>query len=150
MLRIGDKYELLKLFRDVDVDNVVVPKEMNFPLAVTDYFAWKEPSGHRTYLVIEDSDRPFAMTFERTKSSEAVPMMCNWCHAVRPASDVALMTAAVDKRTRVGINVCSDLSCKENILDRPSVNDMRETLGIQEKVVRLNQKIQNFVNHEIL
>lgn len=150
MLRIKDQTELLNLFRDVDTKDVIIPKDIKFPLAVSDYFAWKEPSGHRTYLVIEDIERPFALTFERTKNSEGVPMMCNWCHGVRPASDVALMTVAVDKRTRVGIYVCSDLRCKENILDRPSINDMRETLGQQEKIMRLKQKMQDFINHEIL
>lgn len=152
MLRIKNQEELLNLFRDLDKAQVIIPKELKFPMAVLDYLSWKEPSGHRTYLIIENKNggRPFAIAFERTKNNEAVPMMCNWCHAVRPASDVALMTAAVDKRTRIGIYLCSDLSCKENILDRPSIHDMRETLGQREKIVRLNQKIQNFINHEIL
>lgn len=152
MLRIQDRNELLSLFRDIDRDFVEVPKDMKFPLAVIDYLAWKESSGHRTYLVLEDKigGRPFAMNFERTKNSEAVPMMCNWCHAVRPASDVALMTVAVSKRKRVGLYLCSDLSCKSNLLDSPSVHDMRETLDKSEKIIRLAQKIHNFVNREIL
>ncbi|NQY99861.1 MAG: FBP domain-containing protein [Bdellovibrionales bacterium] len=140
------------MFRDIDRDQVIVPTDIKFPLAVVDYLAWKEPSGHRTFLVLEDkaSGRPFAMTFERTKNTEAVPMMCNWCHAVRPASDVALMTAAVTKRKRVGLYLCSDISCKSNVLDKPSVHDMRETLDKTEKTIRLNQKIHNFINREIL
>ena len=152
MLRIGSQNELLDLFRDFEQQHVQVASNMKFPLAVIDYLAWKEPSGHRTFLIVEDKsgNRPFGLVFERTKGSESVPMMCNWCHAVRPASDVALMTVAVDKRTRVGAYLCSDISCKENILDRPSVNDMRETIGKQEKLFRLQQKIQDFANREIL
>ena len=152
MLRIKDSRELLNLFRELDQSSVFIPYEVKFPLAVSDYFAWKEPSGHRTYLVIEDrlNSRPFAIVFEKTKSSESVPMMCNWCHAVKPASDVALMTTSVDKNTRIGLYLCSDFSCKNNILERPSIHDMRETLGKQEKMMRLNSKIQSFINKEIL
>jgi len=152
MLRVSNQDELQNLFRDFEKDQVILPSNMSFPLAVSDYLAWKEPSGHRTFLVVEDKvgDRPFGLIFERTKGTESVPMMCNWCHAVKPASDVALMTVAVDKRTRVGVYLCSDISCKDNILERPSIHDMRETLGKQEKLVRLQQKIQDFANHEIL
>jgi hypothetical protein len=135
MLRIQDQKEMLELFREIDKDQVIVPGDMKFPLAVIDYLAWKEPSGQRTYLVLEDKTggRPFAIALERTKNTEHVPMMCNWCHAIRPASDVALMTVAVTKRKRVGLYLCSDISCKSNILDSPSVHDMRETLDKTEK-----------------
>ena len=152
MFRISDKTELLNLFRDIDKDSVEIPLELKFPLAVVDYFAWREPSGHRTYLVLEDKvgGAPIALTFERTKNSEAVPMMCNWCHAVRPASDVALMTVSVTNRKRIGLYLCSDISCKTNVLESPSVHDMRETLDRGEKIVRLGQKIRNFVYREIL
>ena len=152
MLRVQDRNQLLDMFREIDKDNVVITKDLKFPIAVTDYFAWREPSGHRTFLIIEDrfQSRHFAIALDRTKSPEKVPMMCNWCHSVRPSKDVALMTISVTRRKRVGIHLCSDISCKENILERPSVNDMRETIDRQEKIVRLNQKVQNFINHEIL
>lgn len=151
MLRIKGQTELLNLFREIDRPSVVVSPELSFPMVITDYLTWKEPSGHRTYLVVEDKvgPHPFGIAFEKTKSSESVPMMCNWCHGVRPASDVALMTVASDKKTRVGLYVCSDFSCKDNILDKPSIHDMRETLGKQEKLRRLHQKIHSFASKEL-
>ena len=54
MLRIGSQNELLNLFRDFEQGQVQISNDMKFPLAVIDYLAWKEPSGHRTYLVVED------------------------------------------------------------------------------------------------
>ncbi|MEO0335381.1 MAG: FBP domain-containing protein [Pseudomonadota bacterium] len=152
MLRIHDQSELLSLFREIDRPQVTVTSDVKFPLAVVDYFAWKEPSGHRTFLVLEDKigGRPFGLAFERTKNSEAVPMMCNWCHAVRPASDVALMTVSVTKKKCIGVYLCSDIGCKQNLIESPSVHDMRETLDKTEKVIRLSQKIHSFVNREIL
>ena len=54
MIRIQNEAELLELFRPVDRDEVRPPVHQTYPMAVTDYLAWVEPSGHRTFLVFED------------------------------------------------------------------------------------------------
>lgn len=137
---------MIELFRPLDQDQVIVPTTMRFPLAVKDYVSWREPSGHRTYLVFNDPVRnqPLGVVFERSHGSQKVPMMCEWCHSVRPQSDVALMTATASEKRRVGVHLCSDLLCKERILGAPGINDMRETLNQQEKIQRLLLKMINF------
>lgn len=117
MFRIGDERELLECFREIDRDGVVPPTELKFPLFVRDYLAWEEPSGARTYVVFADGDhrKPLGIAFRRDTGAPSPTSMCGWCHTTRDGHGVGLLTATANSKRRVGLHLCRDLSCKEQI-----------------------------------
>jgi hypothetical protein len=147
MIKIASESELLRTFRAVDRDQVQLPPDFKFPLAVKNFTTWLEPSGHRVYLVYEDTKKggPIGIVFQRTHGSpDAAPAMCQWCNSVRGGSGVSLLTAAVGSNRRVGIHLCSDLQCADEEMVIPGVNDLRESLSRTEKVLRLMQRMSDF------
>lgn len=146
MIRITSENELLNLFRPIDRDEVQVPADMTFPLIVRDYIKWIEPSGHRAYLVFLDPDQPQALgvVFRRTSSSDSPAQMCQWCHSVRSGNGVGLLTSSSGTRRRVGLYLCRDLGCKEQLTEGPRVNDMRETLDVEQKMQRVLRRMADF------
>lgn len=150
MFKINSEKELLESFRSIDRDQVRLPSDMNFPLLVKNYHSWLEPSGHRAYLVFEDpqSHKPLGVTFRRTMS-EHVPVMCDWCHSIRGRGGVSMMTAAVSPDRQVGVYLCSDLRCEDEIQKPPSVNSLRESLDASERTQALMQRMYDFVKRNL-
>jgi hypothetical protein len=147
MFKIDTEKELLESFRSIDQDQVQIPSELKFPLPVKNYFSWLEPSGHRAYLVFEnpESRKNQGIVFRRTPvTSENFPSMCDWCHSVRGRNGISMMTAAVSRDRQVGIYLCSDLKCGEQISKPPGVNDLRETLSASERLQALLQRMSDF------
>jgi hypothetical protein len=152
MIRISSESELRETFRSIDRDQVQVPADFHFPLALKNFTSWVEPSGHRVYLVFEDpsTHQPVGIVFQRTHgSAEAAPAMCQWCHAVRGGARVSLLTAAAGPNRRVGIHLCSDLKCGESEDAAPGVNDMRESLSAAERVQRLMGRMHDFAKKNL-
>ena len=154
MIRIQSEQEMLEMFRPIDREQVRVPGDMQFPLAVTDYLAWPEPGGVRTFLVFEDQRtlEGRGVVFRKSQPpAESVANMCEWCHSVAGSQSIGILTAAANKKTRVGINLCRDLSCKQNVqADPPSVHDMRESISREEKTRRITQRMAEFTNRNLL
>jgi FBP C-terminal treble-clef zinc-finger len=148
MIRIQSENDLLEAFREIDRDTVRMTSNLKFPLAISDYLAWVEPSGHRTFLVFEDakSRSLIGVAFKRTHPpAEPITNMCEWCHSVSGSGKIGLLTADVNKKRRVGVYLCRDLQCKGNIeADPPSVHDLRESIGKQEKTMRVLERMSNF------
>ncbi len=152
MIRITSENQLLDSFRTIDRDQVALPKDLQFPLAVKDYMSWVEPSGHRVYLVFEDSasGHPMGIVFQRTHAApETSASMCQWCHKVSSGSKVSLLTATANRNHRVGVHLCSDLNCRENVLTPPGVNDFYESLSGQERVQRVLQRMGEFAKRNL-
>jgi hypothetical protein len=148
MLRITSETELLETFRALDRDEVQTPHGVKYPLAVRDYLAWPEPSGHRIFLVFEDqaTKQPRGVVFQRTPAPADTPAsMCQWCHAVRSGSGVGLLTAAAGRNRRIGLHLCSDLNCRDHALGAPGIHDFNEGLSSTEKMQRLLQRMSDFV-----
>lgn len=150
MFRIESKDALIQLFREIDQPKVEIPNSFHFPIGLSDSLSWMEASGHRSFLIFQTAtmDRPVGLSFEQTKATTDVPSMCQWCHSVRPVSDVTLMTVRLSHNHTIGLYLCSDLNCKERIV-LPSVNDLRETLNIKEKQLRLMEKVEKFVFQQV-
>lgn len=148
MIAIASEQELKSAFRPIDRDEVLVPAQLVFPIKLTDYIAWMEPSGHRVYLLFQEPDGSGArgLVFKRTHSSgsEPVMQMCQWCHSVRAGDAVRLLTVKADSRRTVGLHLCGDLSCKEKVLSIPGVNDLREPFGAYEKLFRVVMNMSDF------
>jgi hypothetical protein len=146
MFKIENSEQLKSYFRIFEQEEVQTLVEMNFPLVVKDYLAWNEPSGHRVYLVFQSptNAQPYGVVFEKTRGGEPVPMMCDWCHSIRPKATVALLTARVTSRQSVGVHACHDLQCKDRLSENPAVHDLRETLRTDQKLHRLLEKMASF------
>lgn len=153
MIRIQNENELLALFRPVDRDEVRPPSHQTYPMAVTDYIAWVEPSGHRTYLIFEDekSRSGLGVVFKRTQPPpDPVTNMCEWCHSVSGSQTIGMLSASVSQKKRVGLYLCRDLSCKQNILAQPpSVHDLRESLSAHDKTRRMLTRMSDFARRNL-
>jgi len=150
MFRISSENELLSSFRAIDLDEVQIPADFHFPLAIKDYLSWIEPSGHRVYLVLEDTidGGVKGIVFQRTHGGPDAPAsMCQWCHSVRTGGGVALLTATAGPKRRIGLHLCSDLACKEHLL--PGVQDFQESLSVSERKQRLFQRMREFAKRHL-
>lgn len=152
MIKITSENQLLETFRSLDRDQVQVPAEFKFPLAVKDYLSWIEPSGHRVYLVFEDtaSGLPLGVVFERTPAPPSTPAsMCQWCHSVRSGTGVSLLTTAASKNRRVGLHLCTDLNCRERAMGAPGIHDFNESLSGVEKVKQVVRRMNEFAKSNL-
>lgn len=152
MIRISSTQELLEAFRTIDRDDVQIAKDFRFPMTYRDYLAWPEPSGHRMYLVFQDAVTGVlrGVVFQRTRgSAEASPAMCQWCHSVRPGQAVSLMTAAAGPNRRVGVHLCSDLNCRDNVFSTPGIHDFHEGFAPQERLLRVLGRMVEFSNKNL-
>jgi hypothetical protein len=148
MICITSESQLKEAFRSIDQDEVQLPHDLVFPVVLKDYFAWTEPSGHRVFLIYQDPTGRGAcgIVFKRASggAGDGIAQMCQWCHSVRAGNAVRLLTAKASPKRRVGIHVCSDLSCKDKVLEGPGVNDLREPFSRYEKLFRVLLKMSEF------
>jgi hypothetical protein len=152
MIRISDEHQLLSAFRESEQAEVHIPADFTFPLALKDYIAWVEPSGHRVYLVFREtqSGNPLGVVFQRTRgSADTAASMCQWCHSVRPGSSVGLLTTGAGPNRRVGLHLCANLDCKENAMKPPGVNDFPEAVKGRDKIERIVRRMNDFAKHNL-
>jgi len=87
-----------------------------------DFLAWRDPRTRgRGYLVVElDGEAAGVVLRAAEGSSRARSALCNVCHTMQPADQVALFTArkAGDQGEHgdsLGTYLCVDLSCHETV-----------------------------------
>lgn len=84
-----------------------------------DFLAWPDPRVRgRGYLIVERGGHPVGVALRAADGvSRARAAMCNVCHTMQPAGQVALFTAhrPDDSGSSVGTYLCADLSCHENV-----------------------------------
>src|SRR6478672_10282445 len=118
MFRLDSEQALLKSFRPADRKVVELPPGLNLPLFVRDYLAWTHPAGGRTFVVFSvPGGVPTGIVFDTNGSGPGVPAMCDWCHSPGLGTQVGLLTARVNSRKRVGVHICTDLSCRQKLED---------------------------------
>ncbi len=116
MFKLANDRALLRTFRPLDRKQVEITREVSLPLRVTDYLTWNH--GRRVFLVFAAaSGEPKGIVLQADSGGPLVPHMCEWCHAVAPGTRVGMLTARRDRRSTIGILVCSDLGCRERIED---------------------------------
>lgn len=144
MNRISSEQELLECFRLLDRDEVEIPRSIQFPLNVKDYFSWIEPSGARAYLLFPDGEQEQlkGIVFRRGPVGTP-PVMCEWCHSVG-AGEIGLLTATASSNRRVGLHLCRNLDCKEKASSTPGINDLPEGLDADEKIRRITARMSDF------
>ena len=87
-----------------------------------DFFAWRDPRTRGRGYVLAELDGVTRGVVLRAAdgTSGARSAMCNLCHTMQPADQVALFTArkagdAGEHGDSVGTYICADLSCHENV-----------------------------------
>lgn len=123
MFKLDTADALLDSFRPKDRRQVELSPDFVFPLVVHDYLAWTHPAGGKVFLVFATRGGvPTAIAFDSNGGSAGVPQMCTWCHHSSAGTGVGLLTATLNGRKRVGVMVCSDLSCQQKLEDAANLN----------------------------
>lgn len=135
---------LLDSFRPRDRKHVELLPEHKFPLFVRDYLAWTHPAGGRVFLVFATPHgAPVGIAFDSNGgTAAAVPQMCHWCHCHASGSGVALLSARLTANKRVGVAVCSDLSCAKKLEDEAN----RAGRSVRPAMVKLVERMGQFAS----
>lgn len=143
MFRLETDRTLIESFRPRDRRVIEMPADITFPLFVRDYLAWTETSGGRVYLVFAapGSRKPIGIIFRREASGGGPPtsQMCDWCHYSGSSNEVGLLTADVNSKRRVGVNLCMDLRCQaklEDAADRTGRHPLEALERLRERMTR--------------
>ncbi|MEO6954735.1 MAG: FBP domain-containing protein [Polyangia bacterium] len=150
MTAIASERQLVRCFREIDQAEVALPKQVQYPLDVTDVFAWSE--GPRTFLLFRATadGLPRGVVFHRsTGATPDVAAMCEWCYAVRSHGGVKLLTVSTDDRHRVGLYLCSGLSCLDHARKPPGPDDIQEGLDSEQRVRRTLARIVSFAERRL-
>ncbi|MDB4966145.1 MAG: hypothetical protein JWN44_1834 [Myxococcales bacterium] len=150
MEMVTSELELLRLFRDIDRADVELSPDLIFPLALDETLAWAV--GPRAFLLFrERPDRPArGIVFHRNAGTVPdVAAMCEWCHAVRGHGGVKLLSVSVDARRRVGLYLCSDLSCVSRSNEVPGPDDLPEGLDGAQRAARTLERISRFASRRL-
>lgn len=116
MFKLDNEEAFLQAFRPKDRPLVELPADVRFPIIVRSYFAATHPAGGRVFLVFATAKgAPTGIVFDSNGAGPPVPHMCDWCHVTAPRAHTALLTTYVNTKRRVGVHVCSDLSCKDKL-----------------------------------
>lgn len=117
-----------------------------------DFFAWRDPRTRgRGYVIAEVDGRATGVVLRAAEgSSRARAAMCNLCHTMQPADQVALFTArkagaAGEHGDSIGTYICADLSCHENVrLAAPlAPNEIRAS--VDRRIDGTRQRTEAFV-----
>lgn len=148
--QIGSEMELIGAFRSRDRKHVLIPRSMRFPIGIDHLLAWTEPSGVRIFLVCKNREwrAPVGIAFRRDQQGVAVspPGMCEWCLSTGPSDQIGLLTATVDSKTRVGVNLCLDLGCIQKLETLSSTSGVR----LEKLTARLHERMDRFVREAVL
>ena len=140
MFRLTSEAQLRDCFRPKDRDVVELSSDLKFPMLVRDSVSWLHPGGGHVFLVFAvPNGTPTGIAFQSNGgTSAAIGQMCDWCHSWGSGSEVALLTTRLNANKRVGVHVCSDLSCRRKIEDEanragrsplPALRDLVDRIG---------------------
>jgi FBP C-terminal treble-clef zinc-finger len=150
MTSMTSEAELLSCFREIDRDEVELSADHRFPLALGDVLAWS--SGPRAFLVFRErpGSRPRGIVFHRNSGTAPdMAAMCEWCHAVRGHGGVKLMSVRADERRRVGLYLCSDVSCISRAQETPGPDDVPDRAQAAERARRTLRRISDFASRRL-
>lgn len=145
MFKLVDEAALTTAFRPKDQKHLELTKDIVFPLVVKDYFAWLHPAGGRVFVVFATPGGvPTGIVFDSNGGSGPSSLaMCSWCHCSSAGTGVGLLTATVTGKRRVGVNVCSDLSCKDKLEQQANLGGASVRPAMEKMVSRMGQFAQD-------
>lgn len=117
-----------------------------------DFFAWRDPRNRgRGYVIAEVDGRPTGVVLRASEGhSRARSAMCNLCHTMQPADQVALFTArkagaAGSHGDSIGTYICRDLSCHENVRLAAPLAPSEIRASVDMKIDGTRRRIEAFV-----
>lgn len=138
MFKLTDEEALGRAFRPRDRRLLELPRGLAFPLVVHDYLAWAHPAGGRVFLVFAaPGGRPVGIAFDTNGQSAAVPAMCDWCRSSALGRQVGLLSTWADGKRRVGVNVCTDLSCKQKLAEAADLGGYSDRPAVEQVIARM-------------
>ncbi|HWD07337.1 MAG TPA: FBP domain-containing protein [Amycolatopsis sp.] len=136
-----------------EAKSVTVPTEV--PWANRDFLGWRDPKAPaRAYLVVPYGDEIVGLSLRAAPatSSRSRSNMCGFCSTTHALADVTLFTGRrAGKLGRegntLGTYVCTNLSCSAYVRGelKPDVPQPVETLTLEDRVARLEDKVHRFV-----
>ncbi len=141
MFKLDSEAAVLATFRPKDRKVVELSADLKFPLIVRDYVAWMHPAGGRVYLVFAiPNGTPTGIAFDTNGGAgPSVPAMCDWCHMSASGTQVGMLTATVNAHKRVGVHVCTDLSCKQKVEDAANLAGTSVRPAMEKLVARIGR-----------
>lgn len=140
MFKLDSEEAVLKTFRPKDRGLVEFQAGQRFPVILRDCWTWTHPAGGRVFLVFASRGGvPTGIVFDSNGGDSAgVPQMCDWCRSPGMGTQIGLLTAKLSGKKRVGVHLCSDLSCKQKLEDEadrngapvaPAIDALLERMG---------------------
>ncbi len=123
-----------------------------------DYLGWSDPRApQRCYLVIPSERGPVGLAARRNPSAGGRARMCTLCLTTHSGTGVSLVVApragrAGREGNSVGQDICTELTCSayaRGLLAPPSLSAAHETLGVEQRVARLQQNLQALVRRAV-
>ncbi len=114
------------------------------------FLKWIHKSGSVVHVSFGWPDaklRTLRLKRNAMKSTGLRKFMCDWCKTIHDNSGVATFIAPskVNRSTNFGVHLCRNLGCNEFAaeLNRPRSVQMGETLGKEEKLLRLHHSVDD-------
>jgi hypothetical protein len=116
-----------------------------------DYLGWNHPSGHLAYMVYENEKRLRGVILSKGKpGNKKVAKMCTLCKTIHSNLGVVLFSSTVvdNKNISRSTYICSDLQCSLRVRGKIHLgpNQMGETISREEKIIRLIENTEKFIN----
>ena len=124
-----------------------------------DFLGWRDPSGSsRAYLVVEREHGPVGLVLRQSPGGGgARSAMCQVCITPHSGTGVALSVArktgaAGKKGDSTGLYLCRDLACSLYVRGKrvPSAAQLRETIGEERSIERLQRNLHQFVDRVLV
>ncbi|MBD7956128.1 FBP domain-containing protein [Microbacterium sp. Sa4CUA7] len=136
-----------------EIRQVAVPADFLFTdWDHLDFYAWRDPRMRsRGYVIAEVDDRLTGVVLRAADGSgRARAAMCNLCHTMQPADQVALFTArkagdAGAHGDSVGTYICADLSCHDNVRLAPPLAPSEIRASVDRRIDGTRQRTEAFV-----
>ncbi|MFT4213174.1 MAG: FBP domain-containing protein [Microbacterium sp.] len=137
-------------------ERLTVP--MSFVLADwdhLDFFAWVDPRTRgRGYVVIERDRAPIGVVVRAADGGRSRAAMCDVCHTMQPGNQVTLFAArrAGDAGARgdsVGIYLCADLGCHENVRLAAPLAPGELRVGVDRRIDGTRARVEAFVERVV-
>ena len=144
MFKLDNEAALLAAFRPKDQKGLELTAGQPFPIIVRGYFAWTHPAGGRVYLVFAvPGGVPTGIAFETNGGAgPAVPHMCDWCHSSGTGTEMGLLTARVNSKKRVGVHLCTDLSCRRKLEEAADLQGISAEPAMEKLISRMGRFAQ--------
>lgn len=140
MFRLQSEDALKASFRPKDAALVEPPPGLTYPLAVLDYLSWVHPAGGLVFIVFATKGgTPTGIAFNSNGGAGGVVQMCDWCHHTGVGSQVGLLTARLNANKRLGVYLCSDLSCRQKIEDEANRSGRSPVPALKKLVEKIGE-----------